>query len=395
MIQKINPDILKWARKTAGFSQEEAAHKLSLADINKLSAIDRLYALEQGEIEPTRALLNKMAKLYRRPLLVFYLNQPPKTGDRGQDFRTLPKDIDNHDNAIVDALIRDIKSRQELVRAVLEDEEDIEPLEFIGSIKLEDGIRKAVGSATNALKFDLKGYRKQASSLQAFEYLRNSAEKAGVFVLLAGNLGSHHTNIDTELFRGFALADDLAPFIVINHNDSKVAWSFTLLHELVHLLLGQTGISNINSNKAIERFCNEVAGEILLPLGELSELKISRSMSFSELKDEINKFADARNISSTMVAYNLYKNERISRDRWEHLRDVFTEDFNNSRTRLRERAREKEGGPDYYLLRRHRIGEALLSTVSRALRDGNITTLKAARVLGVRPKNVGRLLKKQ
>ena len=64
-----------------------------------------------------------------------------------------------------------------------------------------------------------------------------------MFVLLKGDLGNYRTAIDVEVFRGFAIADDIAPFVVINDNDSKAAWSFTLLHELTHLLLGQTGIS--------------------------------------------------------------------------------------------------------------------------------------------------------
>ena len=69
-----------------------------------------------------------------------------------------------------------------------------------------------------------------------------------------GNLGTHHTDIDVRIFRGFALADDVAPFVVINEKDSRAAWSFTLLHELVHILLGETGISGYNSNAEIERF---------------------------------------------------------------------------------------------------------------------------------------------
>ncbi len=76
-----------------------------------------------------------------------------------------------------------------------------------------------------------------------FELLRKKPEAAGVFVLLIGNLGNYLTTIDLEMFRGFALADEVAPFVIINDQDAKTAWSFTLLHELVHLWLGQTGVS--------------------------------------------------------------------------------------------------------------------------------------------------------
>ena len=90
--------------------------------------------METGEDEPTRPVLLKMAKTYRRPLLVFYLAEPPKTGDRGQDFRTLP----GHEkfNPELDALLRDIKARQGLIRSMLEDDK-AETLEFVSSATME------------------------------------------------------------------------------------------------------------------------------------------------------------------------------------------------------------------------------------------------------------------
>ena len=60
-------------------------------------------------------------------------------------------------------------------------------------------------------------------------------------------MGNYLSAIDVDVFRGFAIADDIAPFVVINDNDSVSAWSFTLLHELVHLLLGETGIRRRSS----------------------------------------------------------------------------------------------------------------------------------------------------
>jgi transcriptional regulator with XRE-family HTH domain len=86
----IRPEILTWARETAGLSLEDAAQALGLKETRGQTGTERLAALEAGTGEPSRPLLLKMSHAYRRPLLVFYLNQPPKTGDRGQDFRTLP-----------------------------------------------------------------------------------------------------------------------------------------------------------------------------------------------------------------------------------------------------------------------------------------------------------------
>lgn len=390
---KVNPKILTWARETAGFSKEESVSKLALNDARGLSAVERLSKLERGTSDPSRTLLTKMAKLYRRPLLTFYMAQPPRLGDRGEDFRTLPKDVDLQENALVDALIRDIRSRQAIVRGVLEEDEDIKPLNFIGSIKIDAGVKQAVNVINDTIQFDLTLFRKQSSPRYAFEYLRNLTELAGIFVLLAGDLGSYHSDIDPEVFRGFALADNLAPFIVINDNDSKAAWSFTLLHEFVHLLLGQTGISSTLSDKFVEKFCNDIASEVLLPSTELYKLEVSKNMPLEIMKSKISNYANARNISATMVAYNLLKQERIIQAQWRFLRNAFKEDYENNRIRTREKARLTTGGPDYYVVRRQRIGEALINFVSRTLSDGEITTIKAGKVLGVKPQNVEHLIK--
>jgi hypothetical protein len=88
-------------------------------------------------------------------------------------------------------------------------------------------------------EIDLKRYRAERTVEAAFAYLRGKVEEGGVFVLLLGNLGSHHTNIPVEFFRGFAISDKLATMIVINDQDTKSAWSFTAMHELVHLWLGK------------------------------------------------------------------------------------------------------------------------------------------------------------
>ena len=87
---KVKPEILSWARETAGLTLEEAVGKLKIHDAHGVAAEERLTALESGETEPTRQMLVKMAKQYRRPLVTFYLSTPPAKGDRGADFRTLP-----------------------------------------------------------------------------------------------------------------------------------------------------------------------------------------------------------------------------------------------------------------------------------------------------------------
>src|SRR5579872_6775813 len=116
----IQPTILVWARETAGLSLDDAAHALMINQARGKTGAERLAAMEAGVEEPTRAMLLRMSKVYRRPLLAFYLATPPRQGDRGQDFRTLPGK--ERFNPELDALVRDIKARQGLIRSMLEDE---------------------------------------------------------------------------------------------------------------------------------------------------------------------------------------------------------------------------------------------------------------------------------
>ncbi|MCH7807444.1 MAG: helix-turn-helix transcriptional regulator [Proteobacteria bacterium] len=389
---KVNPKILVWARKTSGLSPEEAVKKISLGDAWGVSAVDRLASLENGTQEPTRPQLVKMAKQYRRPLLTFYLADQPVRGDRGEDFRTLPDSLDPGQDALVDALIRDIRARQEMVRVVLEEDEELNVLDFVGSTTVREGVEAVKSLMVDFFGLDIEIFRNQRSPEKAFAYLRACVEETGVFVLLIGNLGSHHSAIDLKVFRGFALADNYAPFIVINDSDSKSAWSFTLLHELTHLLLGQTGISGGNAERRIEKFCNDVAGQVLLPPSELVNFELNSDLEFEEIKSLINSFARARNVSATMVAYNLFREGRLGIGLWEGLRGAFREDFLLSKEKRRARAKESKNGPDYYVVRRQRIGNALLEFVERTLRGGEISTIKAGKVLGVKPRNVGQLI---
>jgi len=191
-----------------------------------VSGEERLAAFEDGQREPSRPLLLRMARQYRRPLLTFYMSAAPRTGERGQDFRTLPPEHSRAQDALVDALIRNVRARQEMVRAVLEDEDEAVRLPFVASKTMRDDVTAVLQSIRETLNLDLDQYRgRKPGKLvpSGFTYLRAQAERVGIYVLLIGNLGSHHTSLDVETFRGFALADDLAPFIVINDQDAEGA----------------------------------------------------------------------------------------------------------------------------------------------------------------------------
>lgn len=386
---KVKPEILLWAREKSLLSKEEAARKLNIKDGKKMSAVEKLTLIESGEKEPSRPLLLRMSKQYHLPLLTFYLDRPPQIGDRGEDFRTLPDYFEEIENVNVDILIRDIKARQSTVRETLIDADEELHLEFIGKHKIEDGIEKVVQTIRDILNINLEDYRNQSDSKDAFRFLRQTVESKGIYVLLKGNLGSYHSNIPVSVFRGFALSDDIAPFIVINDQDTESAWSFTLMHEMVHLILGRTGVSGKYFDKAIEKFCNDVASEVLLPASEFAKFKIS-DFNFNDLHEEISAYAFSQKLSSTHIAYRLYRRGDIDFSVWNNLRDFYQEKWREKREATRNKNKQRDTGPSYYILKKYKLG-TLVGLVERLTYSGALTTTKAGMLLDVKPLKVHRL----
>ena len=390
---KVNHEILKWARETAGLSPEEAVRKLPIRDAWGVKAVDRLGALETGQIEPTRSTLVSMSKQYRRPLLTFYLSAPPRKGDRGTDFRTLSVGSAPATDAILDALIRETRARQSMVRAVLEDEDEADPLPFVRSKSMSDGQPAVLAALKTLLDVSVKTFHAQPRADAGFELLRTAAEAEGVYVLLKSDLGNYHTAMDTEVFRGFTIADEVAPFIVLNDRDARQAWSFSLLHELVHLILGQSGIGNARIENNTETFCDRVAGDFLLPVDELGLLNLAGAAETEmEVAERISKFANERNLSRTMVAYRAFGNGMIRRDTFNSLYEMFRQQWQQERSRQRERNRQEDVRIDYYVVRRHRTGNALVELTRRMIGAGALTTSRAAKILAVKPHQVQALL---
>lgn len=385
----VKPELLVWARETAGLTIAAAAAKIGLEDRKAVTAAERLAAMESGLEETSRSVLLEMARAYHRPLIAFYLSRPPAKGKRGADFRSLPGAEDARDEVLLDALLRDIHARQSMVRVLLIEDEDSEPCAFVGSHSISDGVPAVLESLRGVLGLDLRDYRKPPKASAAFDLLRGKLEAAGIFVLLKGDLGNHHSRISIESFRGLSLADPVAPFIVIHDHDAAPAHSFTLLHEAVHLLLGQTGVGGaLESGSPEERFCDEVAADFLLPTSELADLRLPGT-DFEDLDRSIAAFADERNLSRTMVALRMARAGRIEWNSYRHLSERWRTQWIETRKKI---VAEVDGGPDFYVVRKRRLGKRLTEVVKTMVSADEISTGRAARILGVRAGQVGPLL---
>lgn len=390
----INPRILAWARESAGFTVEEAAEKLALGSSERASAADKLFALEAGERHPTSAQLIKAAALYKRPLVAFYMAEPPPKAERGEDFRTIAATVSKRESAILDALIRDVKARQQMVRAVLEEDDEANRLPFVASASTKDQPVEVAGRMRAALGVT-EGDQQAAKNPDAlFALLRSAIEQLGVFILLLGDAGSHHSAISEQVFRGFAIADEVAPFIVINDRDARTARSFTLMHEFAHIWLGAGGVSGPvreTSTNIIERFCNDAAGEFLLPSSSLPPMPDLRTADVEGVLAATERLAARWNVSQALVTYRFVRQRRISDDIAGTLFGLLADRWRRERERTRE-DQSDAGGPSYYVVRRSRLGSALLDVVRRGLQGDILTHTRAAKILGVGPASVGPLL---
>jgi len=384
---RVNPEVLIWARQSAGLTVEDAADKLNFSSSTKSTAADKLATMEAGEKQPTRNQLNAFANVYKRPLLTFYLSEPPKKGQRGQDFRQTPHARGQRENAMLDALLRDVKARQEMVRDILVNEDDFTAPDFVGSAHADEDVkavaqRMAVRIGFNHTDLSLR----TGGPSDLFARLRKAVEANGVFVLVLGDLGSYHTAIPANVFRGFAIADNVAPFVVINAKDARPARAFTLIHELAHIWLGQTGVSgNISTsaphseNARIERFCNDVAGEFLLPDGHFRQTAIDFQPNDVEgARACIDLVAGRWSVSEPMVAYRFQRRGELTAGAYETLRTEYHQRW------LANLARERggEGGPSQYVIKHYNLGNALVDVVYRGFKEKNLTYTKAATLLG-------------
>ena len=391
---KVNPAVLAWARETSGLSPEEAVKKLDIKAARGVEALDRLEALETGEAVPTQKMLIRMAKHYRRPLVALYLRDIPPRGPDDRDFRLLPESASQRDAGLVDAVVRDISSRQSIVRASMEAAGEEQPLAYVGSVRPEEGVAAAVEAIKNGLGFDIERFRGAESPRKSFDYLRSLAESKGMFVILIDNLGSPDTKIKVEMFRGFALVDEVAPFIAVNINDSASAWSFTLAHEIAHVWIGKTQIDSELSESKVEEFCSEVASQFLLPEDGVDDLGVYSGMPQDEIADRISHFARSRRVSGTMVAYRLLRVKAISRVVYEDLAERFKKAFEEQADAEGGRDNRRDGRPSYYVVRRHRIGKALIDFVDRMMKEEGLSVTKAGKVFGVRALNVHALIER-
>jgi Zn-dependent peptidase ImmA (M78 family) len=383
----VKPALLRWARNRAKVKLEDAAKAAHVPP-------ERLEAWENDAAEdaPTLTQLRYLAAKYHFPLAVFYLPEPPKDFAPLRDFRRLRDAAEEPISANLAFHIRSAYDRRELALELFQ-EMNSAPRPFPLAASVREDPEEVGRAIRQFLEVDGESQRRAARQGRAFDYWRRRLEEKDVLVFV---IGGPHYAVDLQEMRGFAIAMPDLPVIVVNgKDDSQGGKAFTLIHELCHVLLGESAISNESgdyptlapADRRIERFCDAVAAATLMPRDLL--------MSFAEIappgmrewdNDQLRRIGGALGASRPALLLRLVTLERASWDHYHEWAEIFEAEY---RQRAEERAKEKKS----VAIKRPVLvmswnGRGFTRLVLRSYYDQRITLNDVSSYLGAKVKHI-------
>ena len=360
----VNPALLQWARRRASLSPDALADKMDVTP-DKVSEWERSGTLTLGRLE-------SLSQKTYTPVGYLFLPEPPVEGLPVADFRT---GTANHQARpspnLLDTLYQ-CQRRQDWYREYLITE-GAESLPFVGSASLGDSLLKISQSIRQTIGLDIAERAAMPSWEKALTSIIDRVEEAGILVMRNGIVGNNTSRkLDYREFRGFALSDDYAPLIFVNGTDFKVSQMFTLAHELAHIWLGQSGISDvrIRTSNSNERYCNAVAAEILVPETEFR----AQWKPGNDLLVEVRRLARFFKVSSLVIFIRAFQAGIVSDDEFESF---------YSAAIARDRPDGGEGGGDFYKVQRFRLGSLFARALLSSTLEGRTTYSEAFTLLGI------------
>ena len=361
---EVKPELLRWARERAGLEVNELAHRFS-----------KYREWETGEAQPTLKQLERFAKTTHAAIGYFFLSEPPDEPFPIPDYRTMGgQPVGRPSPDLLDTLYLCLR-RQDWYRdfARMEGEE---PLAFVGSVSTASEIERVAAEIRSALRLNLEERRTLSTWTAALRRFIQMADGIGVLVMVSGIVGNNpHRTLDPGEFRGFALVDDLAPLIFINGADTKAAQMFTLAHELAHLWLGQTALSDSRPDalpdNVVESWCNRVAAELLVPLAVLRE----HYRKGEDLSDALTRLARDFKVSTLVILRRIHDAGGLTRGQFRSAYDAELE-------KLRA-IRRAAGGGDFYRTQTARVGERFAHAIVSNTLEGRTLYRDAFRLLCV------------
>jgi Zn-dependent peptidase ImmA (M78 family) len=358
----LNPDVLRWARERAGRSIQDLA-----------VPFPKLDRWERGVEQPTLKQVERFAKAVHAPVGFLFLPEPPVESIPIPDFRTAGNVHRNHPTPDLLDTIYICQQRQEwyrdFARSVGEDS-----LVFVGSANLRSAVVSTSEAIRHALGFDVEQRRRMQTWTDALRHFIEQADALGILVMCSGVVfNNNRRHLDPEEFRGFAIADNLAPLVFINGADTKAAQMFTLAHELAHIWLGQSAVSDaqavLQPELEVERWCNQVAAELLVPLTVL-RAEYDNTAVFGA---EIDRLARRFKVSSLVIMRRIFDIGGLTRQElWEA--------YDQELARLK--AIPKSSGGNFYLTQAARVSKRFARALVMSTLEGQTLHRDAFRMLG-------------
>lgn len=380
----ITPNVLKWARESARMTEETAAAKVSVP-------VDRFKEWEEGTSRPTIRQAQMLAKAYKRPFALFFLPEVPRDFQPLQDFRKIgSKDLTTSSIFI----IREIQQKQAWISDVYSENQE-EKLAFVGRFSIKDNPQIVAKDILDTLKINPVSYKTDNPIKEWID----SAETNGIFVSRTSFIHSR-LKLDSKELQGFAIADPYAPFVFVNSEDWNAPQLFTLVHELAHIWIAETGISNEvepdlkNRDKfhPIELFCNEVSANALMP----KEIVLNFDSSSFQSSKDVFKVAKQLGVSSFALLVRALNLNIISKSTYQKLKKQADIDFSEylkkeADKKAKQKEKDKQGAPNYFLLQLNRNSRLFTQTVLDAFRGGFIEPTLASNLLNVQVNKFSKL----
>jgi Zn-dependent peptidase ImmA (M78 family)/transcriptional regulator with XRE-family HTH domain len=369
------PSMLKWAREQQHLKIQEVSRALGIAE-------QTLLDWESGNASPSIAKLRLLAKRYKRPLMVFYLASPVHGFSIVKDFRTLRNGAAGEFSTALNLAIRVAQERQAWAEEAVSDEGE-EPLDYVGSYTIKSEVHEVATAVREKLGITADLLSLISSTREAFKLWRSRIESIGCFVFQV-------PRVDIKEMRGFALPNRLAPTIAVNIKDTYAARIFTMIHELCHVYVGETGVTGAgklqfapNSRNPIERFCNRVAARTLVPSRDLMARVPD---NWTRQPDEtVRQLAAVYKVSRPVILIRLFD---IGIAKKEYVRSKFAV-FN--RAPKAKQIGTRRGGPKTPQLVIARSGEAFSRLAVSAYHSGTIHGGQLSSLLNIKMKDVSSL----
>lgn len=360
----INPELLRWACERS---------RLDTIELEK--RFPKLAEWETGEPLPTLKQLEKFARATHVPIGYLFLPTPPDEPLPIPDFRTLKgRAITRPSPNLLDMLYV-CQERQSWYREFMQVHRLPGPT-FVGSVTTKSAPADVAQTMRETLDFDLDSRRDCPTWAEALRRFIAQSDQAGILVMVSGVVqNNNRRHLDPDEFRGFAMADELAPLVFINGADTKAAQQmFTLAHELAHVWLGASALSDATPvnvpSQHVESWCNQVAAELLVPLKVLrAELQ-----SGEPLDQTLPRLARRFKVSALVILRRLLDVDWLSRA-------TFSAAYADELRRLADTA--KGSGGNFYLTTAVRVSRRFALSLIESTLEGQTLYRDAFRMLGI------------